>query len=63
MAKGDPNKQDVDVVQPEEDRQRGSVQNASDGETSNRTKGYSDNPDKPDPSSIAQVEDLKDVGE
>lgn len=57
-----PNRQSKDVVQPEEDRLKGSVQNASDGGTSNRTAGYSDNPEKPDPTSIAQVEDLKDVG-
>lgn len=36
------------------------VSNADDGGMSRLTKGYEDNPDKPDPTSIAQVEVLKD---
>lgn len=34
------------------------VSDATDGGDSRLTKGYKDNPDKPDPSSIAQVEEL-----
>jgi hypothetical protein len=33
---------------------------AADGGDSRLTAGYKDNPDKPDPSSVAQVEVLKD---
>lgn len=33
---------------------------ATDGGESRLTAGYKDNPDKPDPSSVAQVEVLKD---
>jgi hypothetical protein len=36
------------------------VSNATDGGDSRLTKGYKDNPDKPDPTSIAQVEELHD---
>lgn len=52
-----------DPVAPEEARNRGSVSEADDGGDSNRTKGYKDAPDKPDESTVAQVEELKDVGE
>lgn len=56
-------KSEPDVVAPEESRNKGEVSQAADGGTSNRSAGYADNPDKPDESSIAQVEELKDVGE
>ncbi len=36
------------------------ISDASDGGQSRLTKGYKDNPDKPDDSSIAQVEELVD---
>lgn len=36
------------------------VSDATDGGESRLTAGYKDNPDKPDPSSVAQVEVLKD---
>lgn len=35
------------------------VSDAADGGTSRLSDGYSDNPDKPDPSSVAQVENLR----
>lgn len=34
------------------------VSDATDGGDSRLTKGYSDNPDKPDPTSVAQIENL-----
>ena len=36
------------------------ISEADDGGDSRLTKGYKDNPDKPDPSSIAQIEELTD---
>lgn len=38
----------------------GQVEGAADAGTSDRAKGYKENPDKPDPSTVAQVEELKD---
>lgn len=35
------------------------VSDGTDGGESRLTKGYKDNPDKPDPTSVAQVEELK----
>lgn len=34
---------------------------AADGGDSRLTKGYKDNPDKPDPSTVAQIEELHDA--
>jgi len=63
MAKAKSSSSSTPNVLPEEDRNAGRVEGAADGGVSNRTAGYSDNPDAPDPSSVAQVEELKDVGE
>lgn len=52
-----------DSKQVEDARSNGEpvpVSAATDGGESRLTAGYKDNPDKPDPSSVAQVEVLKD---
>lgn len=38
------------------------ISSADDGGQSRLHAGYKDNPDKPDPSSIAQIQELKDEG-
>lgn len=55
-----PSKSKQAETAPDNPAEAPAVSEATDGGDSRLTAGYSDNPDKPGPDSVAQVEELKD---